>query len=233
MRTIDLWSGNLCIVAVLLIGGLAPASGAWAQNTGTSNSALSSGGASATGGTSNSSSGVSNSATGQWSLHERITPQGTYIYGNGDGTLSDSALGAFSSGGGSASTSVGSGASTSGTSGNSGPPAGTNAPGPGRSRLRRVSTWSSWKGSGPAGLSSCPGSTALWVQSDLEEAERRGIARDGSTEAAKNFWREWGAQEFDFLERERPWERAMVIVNGTPTQSYDQSTEIVVAPALH
>lgn len=74
---------------------------------------------------------------------------------------------------------------------------------------------------------------ALWVQSDLEEAERRGIARDGGTEAAKNFWREWGAQEFDFLQRQRPWERATVIVNGTPTQSYDQSTEIVVAPALH
>jgi hypothetical protein len=56
---------------------------------------------------------------------------------------------------------------------------------------------------------------ALWVQSDLEEAERRGIARDGGAEAAKNFWREWGAQEFDFLERQRPWERATVIVNTT------------------
>jgi hypothetical protein len=74
---------------------------------------------------------------------------------------------------------------------------------------------------------------ALWVQSDLEEAERRGIARDGDTEEARDFWREWGAQEFDFLQRQRPWERATVIVNGTPTQPYDQSTEIMLAPALY
>ena len=73
---------------------------------------------------------------------------------------------------------------------------------------------------------------ALWVQSDLVEAERRGIARDGGTEEARDFWREWGAQEFDFLQRQRPWERATVIVNGTPTQPYDQSTEIMLAPAL-
>ena len=73
---------------------------------------------------------------------------------------------------------------------------------------------------------------ALWVQSDLEEAERRGIARDGGTEEARDFWREWAAQEFDFLHRQRPWERATVIVNGTPTQTYDQSTEIMLAPAF-
>ena len=74
---------------------------------------------------------------------------------------------------------------------------------------------------------------ALWVQSDLDEAERRGIARDGGTEEARNFWREWGAQEFDFLHRQRPWERATVFVNGTPMQPYDQSTEIMVASGLH
>ena len=47
---------------------------------------------------------------------------------------------------------------------------------------------------------------ALWVQSDLEEAERRGIAREGGTEEARNFRHEWAAQEFDFLKRQRPWE---------------------------
>ena len=72
---------------------------------------------------------------------------------------------------------------------------------------------------------------ALWVQSDLEEAERRGIARDGGTEEARDFWREWGSQESDFLQQQRPWERATVIVNGTPTEPYDQSTEIILAPA--
>jgi hypothetical protein len=74
---------------------------------------------------------------------------------------------------------------------------------------------------------------ALWVQSDLEKAERRGIARDGGTEGARDFWREWRVQEFDFLQRQRPWERATVIVNGTSTQPYDQSTEIMLAPALY
>ena len=72
----------------------------------------------------------------------------------------------------------------------------------------------------------------LWVQSDLEEAERRGIARDGDTKEARDFWREWEAQEVDFLQRQRPWERAAVIVHGTPTQPYDQSSEILVAPAF-
>jgi uridine kinase len=71
--------------------------------------------------------------------------------------------------------------------------------------------------------------SSLWVQSDLDEAERRGIARDGDTEDARNFWHEWAAQEFEFLERQRPWERATVIVNGTPTQPYDRNTEIMVS----
>jgi hypothetical protein len=43
----------------------------------------------------------------------------------------------------------------------------------------------------------------------------------------------WTAQEFEFLERQRPWERATVIVNGTPTQPYDRHTEIMVSQALH
>jgi hypothetical protein len=74
--------------------------------------------------------------------------------------------------------------------------------------------------------------SSLWVQSDLDEAERRGIARDGGTEYARNFWHEWIAQEFEFLKRQRPWERATVIVNGTPTQPYDPNTEIMISQAM-
>ena len=74
---------------------------------------------------------------------------------------------------------------------------------------------------------------SLWIQSDLDEAERRGIARDGGTEAVRNFWFEWIAQEFVFLERQRPWERATVIVNGTPRQPHDRNTEIMVSHASH
>jgi len=70
---------------------------------------------------------------------------------------------------------------------------------------------------------------SIWVQSDLDEAERRGIARDGGTQEARNFWQEWMAQELDFLQRQRPWERATAIVNGTPTQPYDRNSQVIVS----
>ena len=70
---------------------------------------------------------------------------------------------------------------------------------------------------------------SIWVQSDFDEAERRGIVRDGGTEEVVRFWHEWMAEEVVFLERQRPWERAAVIVNGTPQQPYDGSTQIVIS----
>jgi hypothetical protein len=73
---------------------------------------------------------------------------------------------------------------------------------------------------------------SVWLQSDYDEAERRGVARDGGTEEARDFWYEWQAEERDFLKEQRPWERAAVIVTGTPTQPHDPNTEIVVAPAM-
>ncbi|WP_187138355.1 uridine kinase family protein [Cellulomonas timonensis] len=63
---------------------------------------------------------------------------------------------------------------------------------------------------------------AVWVQSDAAEAERRGIARDiaqgvnGDEAASVEFWHGWMAQELPFLADDRPWERADVIVCGTP-----------------
>jgi uridine kinase len=64
---------------------------------------------------------------------------------------------------------------------------------------------------------------AIWVQADFAEAERRGIERDvaegvnGDREQAIAFWRDWMAAELRFLDEQRPWERADVIVAGTPT----------------
>ncbi|MEV6286704.1 hypothetical protein [Kribbella sp. NPDC051770] len=61
----------------------------------------------------------------------------------------------------------------------------------------------------------------VWVQSDLAEAERQGIARDvasgvnGDAEAAAQFWREWMESEVPFLERDKPWERADFVIAGT------------------
>lgn len=61
----------------------------------------------------------------------------------------------------------------------------------------------------------------IWVQSDRDEARRRGIARDielGREPAeAEQFWDEWTQSEEPFLAAERPWTRAHLIVNGTAT----------------
>src|SRR3954453_12509278 len=56
----------------------------------------------------------------------------------------------------------------------------------------------------------------IWVQADQTEAERRGISRDGGTAAAADFSREWEAQELPFFAVDRPWERADLLVCGTP-----------------
>jgi hypothetical protein len=73
---------------------------------------------------------------------------------------------------------------------------------------------------------------AVWVQADIEEAERRWIARDGGPEMVGSLGRAWMTAEVAFLAHDRPWARAAVIVAGTPSQLYDRRTEIVVAPAL-
>jgi hypothetical protein len=70
---------------------------------------------------------------------------------------------------------------------------------------------------------------AVWVQSDMAEAKRRCIDREGGDEAAASFWDEWMAQELPFLSRQRPWERADVIVAGTPELPHDPATEILAA----
>lgn len=62
----------------------------------------------------------------------------------------------------------------------------------------------------------------IWVQSDFAEAERRGIQRDiasgvnGDREQTIAFWHEWMDEEIAFLNQQRPWERADLIVAGTP-----------------
>lgn len=75
----------------------------------------------------------------------------------------------------------------------------------------------------------------VWVQSDAVEAERRGLERDvaqgmnGDHPAAARFWREWMAQELPFLDRQRPWERALVIVAGT-RQDPGAPGQLLLAP---
>jgi hypothetical protein len=70
----------------------------------------------------------------------------------------------------------------------------------------------------------------LWVQTDADEARRRGLLRDGADEA--DFWAEWQASEDPFQAEQRPWERAGLIVSGAPGVPHDQRSELVVAPAV-
>jgi hypothetical protein len=71
--------------------------------------------------------------------------------------------------------------------------------------------------------------TVIWVQSDLAEAERRGIERDGGDDAATAFWHLWMAEELPFMARQHPWTRAGIIIAGTPPIPHDPATEVVIA----
>ncbi|MCI1747042.1 MAG: TetR family transcriptional regulator [Acidipropionibacterium sp.] len=62
----------------------------------------------------------------------------------------------------------------------------------------------------------------IWVQADRTEATRRGIERDlasgvnGNREQTQAFWSTWYGAERAHLAADRPWERAKLIVAGTP-----------------
>jgi uridine kinase len=71
--------------------------------------------------------------------------------------------------------------------------------------------------------------TVIWVQSDMAEAERRGIERDGGDEAAIAFWHLWMAEELPFMTHQQPWTRVDIIIAGTPPIPHDPATEVVIA----
>jgi hypothetical protein len=74
----------------------------------------------------------------------------------------------------------------------------------------------------------------VWVQADQQEAERRSLARVGQPGGPRTVrdYREWMAEEEPFLAGERPWNRADMLVAGTPQIPFDRATEVVVAPPL-
>ncbi len=71
----------------------------------------------------------------------------------------------------------------------------------------------------------------VWVQADQHEAERRSVARVGQPGGPPTVGhhREWMAEEEPFLAGQRTWERADMLVAGTPQIPFDPS-EVVVAP---
>lgn len=74
------------------------------------------------------------------------------------------------------------------------------------------------------GASWCPDlvDAVVWVQSDGDEAERRGIARDlvlaqpgTAPEDTVAFWHEWVGHERRHVAAERPWRHADLVVCGS------------------
>ncbi|WP_017178600.1 GNAT family N-acetyltransferase [Actinomyces timonensis] len=73
-----------------------------------------------------------------------------------------------------------------------------------------------------AGLAAVSGliDAHVWVQTGDDVAERRGIKRDiaegvnGDAEESVRFWHWWMAGERSFFAKDRPWQRADVIVSG-------------------
>jgi uridine kinase len=65
----------------------------------------------------------------------------------------------------------------------------------------------------------------IWIETDPNTAETRGLERDGLD--GRDFWFEWQASEKPFLEADRPWTRAKLIVDGAPNLEHDPNTEFV------
>jgi hypothetical protein len=74
----------------------------------------------------------------------------------------------------------------------------------------------------------------IWVQSDEREMERRNLGRVGHPDGmpTEQDHREWMAEEIPFQAGHRPWERAGLIVCGTPQIPFDPATELVIAPPM-
>ncbi|HWO60784.1 MAG TPA: hypothetical protein VNO31_12210 [Umezawaea sp.] len=73
---------------------------------------------------------------------------------------------------------------------------------------------------------------SIWVQGDLDEQERRLVARDGDSPEQRRHVVAWLAEELPFLLREQPWRKATVVVAGTTELDHDPATEIVTAPPV-
>jgi hypothetical protein len=70
----------------------------------------------------------------------------------------------------------------------------------------------------------------VWVQSDVAVRNRREAARVAAGESDADVSERWMREEIPFVAGQRPWERALVVVAGTPSEPHDPHTKAVVAP---
>ena len=70
----------------------------------------------------------------------------------------------------------------------------------------------------------------VWVQSDASVRERREAARIAAGQTDAEVSERWMREEVPFVADQRPWERAFVVVCGTPEGLHDPQTHVVVAP---
>ena len=66
------------------------------------------------------------------------------------------------------------------------------------------------------------------------KTERRNLARVGQPDGlpTEQDHREWMAEENPFQASQRPWERADLILCGTPQIPFDRATELVIASPI-
>jgi hypothetical protein len=69
---------------------------------------------------------------------------------------------------------------------------------------------------------------AIWVDTDRQLALDRGMQREGED---LGFWREWELAEEEHLARDRPWERADLLVTHDPPQPPDPTSQFHVVTA--
>jgi hypothetical protein len=70
---------------------------------------------------------------------------------------------------------------------------------------------------------------SVWVQSDLPTMDRRNMARVAAGELSLSVHERWMSEEIPFLAAQHSWNRATLIVAGTPMMPHDPDTELVVA----
>jgi len=72
----------------------------------------------------------------------------------------------------------------------------------------------------------------IWVQADAAVLEQRDEARIAAGETTAADHRAWMAEERPFLLDDRAWERATVIVAGSPELPHEPTAEVVVADGV-